>query len=360
MAVKKEIRITDFEGVKVGHAERRELGSGCTAVIFEKGLLCGCEVRGGSPATRDTQTLRSEMTNQRIYGVMLTGGSAYGLDTCTGAMNYLTEQGIGTQVRDWRIPVVVGASIFDFPVSGGRFRPDAELGYEAAANASKGAVAEGSVGGGTGATVSKYLGLEQCIKGGIGTYGLQIGDLKVAAIVNVNAFGDIYDTETGTQITGPLTEDRKRILNAVELMYEKLEHDAERKAGKNESKSESKSESNGESKYESENEAENSGCVSEQNVLECNTTVGLIITNACLNKGQMNKVAAMTHNGYARAIRPVHSSVDGDTVFAATTNEVQASVDVVGILASEVMEKAIVRAVQAADSLAGIPALRDL
>lgn len=315
-----EIGITDIPGVKVGHAGSREKGSGCTAVIFEKGILCGCDVRGGSPATRDTPCLNPVMSNERIYGVMLTGGSAYGLNTCTGAMNYLTEQGFGTKVRDWTIPVVVGASIFDFPCSNGQFRPDAELGYEAAKNAKVGPVEEGSVGGGIGATVSKFLGLDRCIKGGIGTYGVQVGDLKVAAIVNVNAFGDIFDAERGTQLTGPLTEDRQGILKTEELMCAALE----------------------EKEHVS------------------NTTVGLIITNADLNKGQMNKVASMTHNGYARAIRPVHTTFDGDTVFAATTREVAASVDVVGILAAQVMEVAIKRAVMAAEPVAGKPTLKTL
>ena len=178
----REIGITDIEGVLVGHAQRKELGSGCTAVLVEKGALCGCDVRGGSPATRDTQALRSEMSNQKIYGVVLTGGSAYGLNTCTGVMNYLTERGAGTMVRSWRIPVVVGASIFDFPVSDAKFIPGTELGYEAAKNATSGPVEEGCVGGGTGATVSKFLGPENAFKSGIGTYGLQVGDLKVAAI----------------------------------------------------------------------------------------------------------------------------------------------------------------------------------
>ena len=221
----REIGITDIDGVLVGHAQRKELGSGCTAVLVEKGALCGCDVRGGSPATRDTQALRSEMSNQKIYGVVLTGGSAYGLNTCTGVMNYLTERGAGTMVRSWRIPVVVGASIFDFPLSDGKFIPGTELGYEAAENASSGPVEEGCVGGGTGASVSKFLGPERAFKSGIGTYGLQVGDLKVAALVNVNAFGDVYDPVTGKQLTGPLTEDRKSFRNTVEMMIGRPGHD---------------------------------------------------------------------------------------------------------------------------------------
>ena len=307
-----EIGITDIEGVKVGHASRPELGSGCTAVIFEKGMLCSCDVRGGSPATRDTPCLEPRQTNERIYGVMLTGGSAYGLNTCTGAMDYLTEQGFGTKIRDWNIPVVVGASIFDFACTDGKFRPGAELGYEAAKNAKVGPVGEGSVGGGTGATVSKFGGLDRAFKGGIGTYGLQIGKLQVAAIVNVNAFGDIYDAATGRQLTGPRTDDDKSLRSTTEMMLSTLDYPE----------------------------------------AESNTTVGLIVTNANLNKGQMNKVATIVHNGYARAIRPVHTTFDGDTVFAATNRQVDAPIDMVAILAQEVMEVAIKRAVLAATPVA--------
>ena len=336
----REIGITDIDGVLVGHAQRKEMGSGCTAVLVEKGALCGCDVRGGSPATRDTQALRSEMSNQKIYGVVLTGGSAYGLNTCTGVMNYLTERGAGTMVRSWRIPVVVGASIFDFPLSDGKFIPGTELGYEAAKNASSGPVEEGCVGGGTGASVSKFLGPEHAFKSGIGTYGLQVGDLKVAALVNVNAFGDIYDSVTGKQLTGPLTEDRKAFRNTVEMMIGRPGHDEW--SDKTAAGTPSDAAAAGGRDWEG-----------------GNTTVGLIVTNAKLTKSQMNKVASVTHNGLARAIRPVHTTKDGDTVFAMTTAETEADVDLVGVLAAEVMAKAIARAVRAAEPVKGYAAARD-
>ena len=184
---------------------------------------------------------------------------------------------------------------------------------------------EGCVGGGTGATVSKFLGPENAFKSGIGTYGLQVGDLKVAAIANVNAFGDVYDPVTGKQLTGPLTPDRKTFQNTVEMMIGRPEHDEWT-----------------EGKWEG-----------------GNTAVGLIVTNAKLTKGQMNKVASMTHNGLARAIRPVHTTKDGDTVFAMTTAETAADVDVVGVLAADVMAKAIARAVRAAEPMKGYAAARD-
>ncbi len=339
----REIGITDIDGVLVGHAQRKELGSGCTAVLVKKGALCGCDVRGGSPATRDTQTLRSEMSNQKIYGVVLTGGSAYGLNTCTGVMNYLTEQGAGTMVRSWRIPVVVGASIFDFPVSDGKFIPGTELGYEAAKNAKAGPVEEGCVGGGTGATVSKFLGPENAFKSGIGTYGLQVGGLKVAALANVNAFGDIYDPVTGKQLTGPLTADRKAFQNTIDLMIGRPSHDEWWVGGiPGTTGTKNGGPSAGDADWEG-----------------GNTAVGLIVTNAKLTKGQMNKVASMTHNGLARAIRPVHTTKDGDTVFAMTTGEVESNVDVVGVLAADVMAKAIARAVRAATPAKGYALARD-
>ena len=335
----REIGITDIDGVLVGHAQPKEMGSGCTAVLVEKGALCGCDVRGGSPATRDTQALRSEMSNQKIYGVVLTGGSAYGLNTCTGVMNYLTERGAGTMVRSWRIPVVVGASILDFPLSDGKFIPGTELGYEAAKNASSGPVEEGCVGGGTGASVSKFLGPEHAFKSGIGTYGLQVGDLKVAALVNVNAFGDIYDSVTGKQLTGPLTEDRKAFRNTVEMMIGRPGHDEW--SDKTAAGTPSDAAAAGGRDWEG-----------------GNTTVGLIVTNAKLTKGQMNKVASVTHNGLARAIRPVHTTKDGDTVFAMTTAETRPTWTW-SVSWRQVMAKAIARAVRAAEPVKGYAAVRD-
>lgn len=327
----KEICITDIGGIRVGHATRKDQGTGVTAVIAEQGLLTSCEVRGGSPATRDTDPLRPEMANQTIFGVVLTGGSAYGLNSLTGVMNWLTERGIGKLVRKWRIPVVTGASIFDFPLSNGLYFPDTESGYEAAANAKGGPVEEGCVGGGTGASVSKYRGPEHAFKSGIGTYGLQLGSLKVAAIVNVNAFGDIYDAETGEQLTGPRADDDSTIFSTEELMFRDLAA-ADGAA------------------------AEAAGMGTDDDT-GANTTVGLIVTNARLTKGQLHKVCGLTHNGYARAIRPVHTTRDGDTVFAMTTAEVDAPADTVGMLAAKVMAKAIARAVRAAEPMKGYPAV---
>ena len=356
----KEICITDIGGIRVGHATRKDQGTGVTAVIAEQGLLTSCEVRGGSPATRDTDPLRPEMANQTIFGVVLTGGSAYGLNSLTGVMNWLTERGIGKLVRKWRIPVVTGASIFDFPLSNGLYFPDTELGYEAAANAKGGPVEEGCVGGGTGASVSKYRGPEHAFKSGIGTYGLQIGSLKVAAIVNVNAFGDIYDAETGEQLTGPRADDDSRIFSTEELMFRDLAaaDGAAANGAAAGAASGAMTAADGAAAGAASGETANAQAGADDDT-GANTTVGLIVTNARLTKGQLHKVCGLTHNGYARAIRPVHTTRDGDTVFAMTTAEVDAPADTVGMLAAKVMAKAIARAVRAAEPMKGYPTVTE-
>ena len=329
-----EIRITDIPGIRVGHAERPDAGSGCTVILAEEGLLTSCDVRGGGPATRNTTSLEPSMANERLYGIVLTGGSAYGLDACTGVMDFLEEKGIGTRVREWKIPVVAGAAIFDFPVTNALYRPDAALGYEAAANAwsapASAVTPEGCVGAGTGATVSKYRGLGRCVKSGLGIYALRVGELVCAAVVCVNAFGDIYDPETGRQITGPLTEDGKGFLCTEELLLRDFA------AGSRAKK----------------DAGDESGAG--------NTTIGAVITNARLTKGQLCKAAGLAQNGIARTVRPSHTTRDGDTVFAMTSGTVDAPVDTVGILAGLVMSKAIIRGVEQAVSMKGFKAVRDL
>ena len=318
---RKEISIVDIDGIKVGHAQSREGGSGCTVVLCENGAVCGCDVRGGGPATRETELLKPVSTNQQVYAVMLSGGSAFGLDAGSGAMEYLEEKGIGVEVDKWKVPIVVGASIFDFPMTDGKYKPDKELGYKACCNASCNKVEEGNIGAGMGATVGKILGAERAMKSGLGTYGIQIGELKVAAIVAVNALGDVIDIHNGKRIAGVLSEDRKHVESSVEILYEQF---------------------------------------NKENLFQGNTTIGCVVTNAKLDKAQMNKVASMTHNGYARAISPVHTSGDGDTIFAMTTGNVTASMDMVGVMAAECMANAINRAVYKAQTVNGFIALCDL
>lgn len=319
--IKKEISMTDIDLIKVGHATRKQEGSGCTVILCEEGALCGCDVRGGGPATRETELLKPVSSNDRVHAVVLSGGSAFGLDTCSGAMQYLEEKNIGISVRNWKIPIVTGACIFDFPMTNGQYKPDQNLGYEACCNASKNEIEEGNIGAGMGATVGKMLGIERSMKSGLGTYGIQIDDLQVAVIVSVNALGDVIDITSGKRIAGVLSKDKTSIENSVEALYEGYK---------------------------------------KKELFTGNTTIGCVVTNARLEKGQINKVASMTHNGFARAISPVHTSGDGDTVFAMTTGTVEATVDVVGVLAAECMAKAINRAVEKATSVNGFIAMRDL
>lgn len=318
---KRLIGITEIEGIKVGQAQNEKAGSGCTVIICEEGALCSCDVRGGGPATRETALLNPVCSNSAVHAVVLSGGSAFGLDASAGVMQYLKENNIGVSVRQWRVPIVTGACIFDFPVSNGEYAPDKELGYKACLAASCEPVNEGNAGAGMGATVGKILGISRSMKSGIGTYGIAIGDLQVAAIVVVNALGDVVDVNTGKRIAGLLSEDGKRVENSVKALY---------------------------------------SVYSQQDIFTGNTTIGCIVTNAALTKAQMKKVASMTHNGYARAISPVHTSGDGDTVFAMTTGKTQATVDVVGVMAAECMAEAINRAVRAAKSSHGFKAMCDL
>jgi len=317
----KEIKITDINGIKVGHAQDLKGASGCTVILCEKGAWAGVDVRGGGPASRETELLKPVNMVEQIHAVMLSGGSAYGLDAGSGAMAYLEENGVGFDVGVGVVPIICGASLFDLVVGDPKCRPDKAMGYEACKNAGTGPVAEGNVGAGTGATVGKFHGVAHMMKSGLGTYGVQIGALQVAAIVAVNALGDVVDVDTGKRIAGLLNEDNTALSNTEEAMYAQYAED--------------------------------------KNVFSGNTTIGCIVTNAKLTKSQANKLASIAHNGYARAIRPVHTMADGDTIFVMATGEVEAMPDAVGALATEVMARAINRAVRMAEPAYGLKAARD-
>jgi L-aminopeptidase/D-esterase-like protein len=317
----KEIKITDIKGIQVGHAQDSVGATGCTVILCEKGAWAGVDVRGGGPASRETELLKPVNMVEQIHGVMLSGGSAYGLDAGSGAMAYLEEKGIGFDVGVAVVPIVCGASLFDLVVGDPKCRPDKEMGYEACVNSESGEPAEGNVGAGTGASVGKFLGIDRMMKSGLGIYALQLGDVQCAAIVAVNALGDVVDVDTGGRIAGILTEDKKALANSEDIMFEEI--------GKN------------------------------RNVFSGNTTIGCIITNARLTKSQANKLASTAHNGFARAIRPVHTSADGDTIFAMATGEVEVGPDALGALATHVMAKAINRAARMAEPAYGLPAARD-
>lgn len=318
----KEINIYEIEGFRIGNAQNHVGGTGCTAVICEGGAVGGVDVRGGGPATRETDLLDPVNMCQQIYGVMLSGGSAYGLDASGGAMRYLEEHEIGFDVGIGRVPIVPGACLFDLIAGDPKCRPDAAMGYAACKASETNRPEKGNFGAGTGATIGKFLGLERLMKGGLGHYAVQQGSLKVGAIVAVNCLGDVYDADTGQQMAGLLSEDKQRLANTRRIMWDSIETD--------------------------------------RNVFAGNTTIGCIITNAALTKDQCNKLASMTHNGYAQAIRPVHTSADGDTIFYLAKGNVSVNPDALGDLSAYVMAKAINEGVRCAESAYGFPAWKDL
>lgn len=308
-----EINISEIEGFKIGQAQDELGATGCSVVICEKGASAGVDVRGGAPASRETELLKPVNLVEQIHAVMLSGGSAYGLDACSGAMQFLEEHGIGFDVQVAVVPIVCGAALFDLVVGNPKARPDKEMGYKACLNASNEPPSEGNIGAGTGAAVGKFFGTDRMMKSGLGTFALQVGELKVGAIVAVNALGNVIDIDTGNFIAGLLSEDKSEIVSTEQAMYDQYE--------------------------------------SETNIFSGNTTIGIIVTNANLTKSQANKIASIAHNGLARAIRPVHTMFDGDTVFVMASGGVSAMPDAVGSLASQVMAKAINKA-----ALSAVPA----
>ncbi len=313
----REISTLDIEGFNIGNATDTINATGCTAIIAKDGAVGGVSVRGGGPATRETELLNPTKMVEKIHCVMLSGGSAYGLDAGSGAMEYLEERGIGFNVGVGVVPIVVGASLFDLVVGNSKVRPSKEMGYKACINSEDiRKFNTGNFGAGTGATVGKYLGLEYLMKSGLGAYAVEIGNVKIGAIVAVNALGDIYDIDTGEIIKGLLNEEKNGFRSTYKEMLKNLEVD--------------------------------------KNVFAGNTTIGCIITNAKLSKPQANRLAEIGHNGYAQAIKPVHTSADGDTIFAMASGLVDVNSDSLNALGSEVMARAIMNGARTSKSAYGI------
>ena len=318
----KEIQFTEIDGLKVGHAQDIQAATGCTVIICEEGARAGVDVRGGSPGTRETDLLDPENLVDKIHAVMLSGGSAFGLDAASGAMKYLEERDIGFDVQVTKVPIVCSAVLFDLVVGDYRVRPDFKMGYEACKNATNKECPNGNIGAGTGATVGKFLGVDRAMKGGLGSYALQVGNLKVGAIVAVNALGDIIDPYTGEILAGLLDENREKTVGTEEVMVEKY---GERK-----------------------------------NLFSGNTTIGVVATNGIFTKSEANKLASMAHNGYGRTMRPAHSIFDGDTIFTMATGKIEADINVVGFLAARTMERAVIIAIKSAKTAYGFKAYEDL
>ena len=316
--------LTALEGVKVGHHTLAQRPTGVTVVLVENGAVAGVEVRGSAPGTRETDLLNPINTIEKVHAIVLSGGSAFGLDSASGVMRYLEEMGIGYDVGVARVPIVPAAILFDLRIGDPKVRPDAHSGYLATRAASDRPVEEGNVGAGAGATVGKMLGIERAMKGGIGSFAITRSDgLKVAALVAVNSLGDVIDPRSSNLLAGARSVDGSRMIDVRDALWET----PVREKGPSE-----------------------------------NTTIGIVATNAVLTKAQVNKVAQMAHNGIARAIYPAHTPHDGDTLFALATGIYPGETDLtlIGALAADAVAQAIVRAVEAAESLEGFPAARDL
>jgi len=318
--------ITDVEGIKVGHYTDLAAATGCTVVLCGQGASAGVDVRGAAPGTRETALLNPVCLVEQVHAILLSGGSAFGLNAAAGVMRFLEEHGSGFDVGVARVPIVPAAVLFDLTIGRADVRPDAEAGYQACLAASGGAVAEGTVGAGTGATVGKLFGPKLATKGGLGTASQKIGNgIVVGAIVAVNAFGDVVDPTTSQIIAGTRKPGSGGFANCIQQMKS---WDRQQPA-----------------------------------LGITNTTIGVVATNAYLTKAQATKVAQMAHDGLAMAIRPVHTMSDGDTVFALATGDPSkdaGDVTVIGSIAAEVMARAVVRAVRQATGLDGIPAANEL
>ena len=334
--------ITDVAGIQVGHFTETRRPTGCTVILTPHGAVGGVDVRGAAPGTRETELLSPLNAVEKVHAVLLAGGSAFGLDAAGGVMRWLDERGIGVQVglsvpggpsgpasgdapagRPIRVPIVPAAILFDLWVGDASIRPDAAAGYSACEAASASAPAEGNVGAGTGATVGKLFGIARAMRGGIGTASITVGGITVGALVAVNAIGDVVDPASGRVLAGARTADGAALLGSMQALM-RGELPPPLQAG-------------------------------------MATTIGVVATDAVLNKAQANKVAQMAHDGLARSINPVHTMTDGDTLFALATGASgrPANVTLIGALAAEVMAAAVLRGVRAARRLNG-PGLPDL
>jgi L-aminopeptidase/D-esterase-like protein len=320
--------ITDIPGLRVGHAQDEEALTGCTVVLCEDGAIGGVDQRGGAPGTRETDAMHPMHLVNEVHAIVLAGGSAFGLDAATGVVNYLEERGVGFDVRVARVPIVPAAILFDLGIGRGDVRPDAKMGYQACQNASTDPPAEGNIGAGTGATVGKIIGMAGAMKSGIGTASLEIGSgVLVGAIAAVNVFGDVIDPATGQIVAGARVVQKGPIKIGKGPYFADTMFVMESLIGRTVL-----------------------GFMSREN-----TVIGVVATNAKMNKEQINKVAQMAQDGLARTVRPAHTMLDGDTIFALATGKKKADVNIVGAFAAEVFAEAVLRAVRTAKPAAGLP-----
>ncbi len=332
--MKRNNAITDVRGIEVGHAQNEEALTGCTVILCRKGAVAGVDVRGGAPGTRETDLLDPVNLVEKVHAIVLAGGSAYGLDAASGVMRYLEEQKIGFNTGAAKVPIVPAAILYDLNLGRADVRPDSAMGASAAAAArgfTSAPPAEGNVGAGTGASVGKMFGAALAMKSGLGTASVEIGGgVIVGAIVAVNAWGDVIDPKSGEIIAGlrsgkigPLRIGGKdQFADTLAIMKKMIGRGVLGLASRS------------------------------------NTVIGVVATNAKLTKAQATKVARMAQDGLARTVRPAHTMLDGDVIFALSTGTKKADVSTVGAFAAEAISEAIIRAVKAAKSAGGLPGLK--
>ncbi len=325
--------LTDIPGITVGHAQDLAAITGCTVVLCESGAIGGVDQRGGAPGTRETDAIRPMHLVNRIHAVILSGGSAFGLDAASGVMKYLEEKDIGYKAGEVKVPIVASAILFDLGIGDKLIRPDSQMGYDACKNASKQPPEQGNFGAGTGATVGKIFGMQHAMKAGIGHACIDAGNgVLVGAIVAVNAFGDVINPSNGNIVAGarcfqagpakmgcgPVFADTLKTMNSrigrVIL-----------------------------------------GMVSIQN-----TVIGIVVTNAKLDNVSCNKVAQMAHNGIAKTIQPAHTMLDGDTMFCMATQKKKADINIIGALSVEAVSQAILNAIRYAEKIGGLESYSSL
>ncbi len=312
----KVIDIREIKGLRIGNAQNHDARTGVTVLLFDGGARVGTDISGGGPAGRETHLTDPTTADNPVNAIMLAGGSAYGLAAADGIMKYLEEHDIGYDTGFAKVPLVCGSALYDLGIGSALIRPDSRMGYEACRNAERSAAEGkealcGSIGAGCGATVGKIKGMEYASGSGLGTYAVKLGRLEMAAVVAVNALGDVYDPETGREIAGLRSENGTELMDTCAELYK----------------------------------------ISERtDMFTGNTTIGAVITNGRFSKAEMSKIASMTRNAYARCINPVGTLADGDTIYAASIGSVEADINVAGTLAAEVMERAIVNAVKSAET----------
>ena len=316
--------LTDVSGIKVGHAQDLNAGTGCTVIIIEKGATAGVDVRGAAPGTRETDLLDPSNMVQEVYAIYLSGGSAFGLEGAAGVMEYLEKKEIGFQAGPVKVPIVPGAVIFDLNIGNPKIRPGQEMGYKACLKANEQTVKEGCVGAGTGATVGKYHGISRCMKGGLGTASIKKGELVLGALVVVNAFGDIINPENGQVLAGALDK-TQRCFSKQDFL----------------------------SLSDNQIYPENRPFIQ-------NTTLGVVATNARLSKAEARRLSMSAHDGFARCISPSHTLYDGDVIFSLATGETTTNLAQLNMLAAHVVSLAIQNAVLKASTMFGIPSHTDL